>query len=119
MTDKTVELVIPNVKDAAANPLSIQVAFDIAVDSYMNVTSGSVSLENPVDLEDYTDIPLSLDSLSYSSSTQQLLASASITLPSSLNNVELSTSAVIGLMNFNRRYSAEDYRRYSILFEEM
>ncbi|MGD8426001.1 MAG: hypothetical protein PVH63_00155, partial [Balneolaceae bacterium] len=110
LNGKTAELVIPNVKDANNDPLKVQVSFDLAVDDYLNVSSGSISLENPVDLEPYLDIPLSLENLNYDSNTQQLLAAARVTLPSSLNGVKLTTSAVIGNNGFEEAtISAGEY----------
>ena len=110
LSGKTIELVIPEIINDQNDTLKVQVAFDIAVDQFMNITSGSVTLANSVDLADYIDIPLSLDSLNYSSADQELVASATVTLPSSLNDIELKTSAVIGNNGFEQAsISAGEY----------
>lgn len=100
---KTVELVIPSVRDASNDTtFRVQVAFDVEVDNFMRASSGSVSLQNRVDLEPFLNIPLGLDSLNYSSNTGELRAAASVILPQSLNGAELKTTAVIGSNGFQQ-----------------
>ncbi|MFA5669593.1 MAG: hypothetical protein WC967_10115 [Balneolaceae bacterium] len=119
LPNKTVELVIPEVRDEAGNSLKVAVAFSATVDMFMNITDGSVSLENSLNLDEFLGIPLILDSLNYSSSTQKLKAAARVKLPSSLNGAVLTTTATIGANGFEQAtISAGEYSETYLVSQE-
>lgn len=119
LPNKTVELVIPEVRDESGNSLKVAVAFSATVDMFMNITDGSVSLENALNLVDFLGIPLILDSLNYSSSTQRLQAAARVMLPSSLDGAVLTTTATIGANGFEQAtISAGEYSETYLASQE-
>lgn len=110
LPNKTVDLVIPEVRDEAGNSLKVAVEFTATLNSYMKIIDGEVALANELNLKEFLDIPLILDSLNYSSSDQKLYAAARVKLPSSLNGAELKTTATIGANGFEQAtISAGEY----------
>ncbi len=107
--NKTVELVIPEVKNSAGAPLKVPVEFTAEVDQYMAVQDGFVQLAASLDLTEYVGVPLTLDSLSYSSYEQKLLAMARVILPNTLEEAELAAVLEIDENGFRAELSGGEY----------
>lgn len=108
---QTVDLVIPGFTDSNNDTLKAQVEFDVTVDQFFNVQGGSVSLQNDVDLEPYTQLPVTIIELGYDSNTRELTAGTEVTLPQSLNNVDMYSSLVIDETGFKQgSLSVGEYR---------
>ncbi|MDX1638982.1 MAG: hypothetical protein R3281_13495, partial [Balneolaceae bacterium] len=97
---ETVDLLIPGFTSTGNDTLTAQVKFDLTVDQFFNVNDGSISLQNEVDLQPYVQLPVKISELAYDGNSRQLSAGATVKLPASLSDVDMTSEMVIDQSGF-------------------